>query len=110
MTSCHLIYTWHEWNTNAGDVMVMWFASYVNLVTSQWACASHARMHGACAIINMGVSKYLNGLTGMPADSNLMKLTASHFNALITQNANENMPNMFPIVYLNENLRYCNEN
>ena len=47
---------------------------------------------------------------GMPADSNLGKLTASHFQALIAQNANENMPDIFPIVYLNENLRYCNEN
>ena len=47
---------------------------------------------------------------GMPADSNLGKLTASHFKALITQNANENMPDMFPIVDLNENLRYYNEN
>ena len=67
-------------------------------------------MHGTCALIKMGVSKYYNGLTGTPADSNLMKLTTTHFNALNTQNANENMPNMFPLVYLNENLRYCNEN
>ena len=58
----------------------------------------------------MGVSKYLDGLTGMPADSNLVKLTASHFKALIAQNANENMPDMFPIVYLNENLINWNEN
>ena len=47
---------------------------------------------------------------GTPANSNLGKLTAPHFKARITQNANENMPNMFPIVYLNENSRYCNEN
>ena len=46
----------------------------------------------------------------MPANLNLTKLSASHFNALYTQNANKKMPNMFPIVYLNENLRYCNEN
>ena len=65
---------------------------------------------GTCAIIEMGASKYSIGLTGMPANLNLRKLTASHFNVLITQNANRNMPNMFPIVYLNENLRYCNEN
>ena len=84
MTSCHLISTWHKWNTNAGDVMVMWFASYANLVTSRWACASRAHMHGAHAIIKMGVSKYSNGLMGMPADSNLGKITASHFKALIT--------------------------
>ena len=49
-------------------------------------------------------------LQGTPADLNLRKLTASHFDVLITQNAYENMPNMFSIVYLNENLRYCNEN
>ena len=70
-------------------------------------------MHSTRAIIEMSASKYSNGLMGMPANSKLMKLTkltASHFKALITQNANENMPNMFPIVYLNENLRYCNEN
>ena len=70
----------------------------------------HAWLHGACGLSKMGALKYLNGLMGMPADSNLRKLTASHFNVLITQKANENMPNMFPIVYLNENLRYCNEN
>ena len=101
--------TWHEWNANAGDVMVIWFTSYANLVMSCWACALHVHVR---AIIKMGMSKYSNGLTGMPADSNLGKLTASHFKVLITQKANENMPNMFPIVivYLNENLRYCNEN
>ena len=44
----------------------------------------------------------------LPADQNLRKLTASHFK--ITQNSNENMPNMVLIVYLNENLRYYNEN
>ena len=58
----------------------------------------------------MGTSKYSNGLSDMPADLNLGNITASHFKALITQNANENMPDMFPIVYVNENLRYCNEN
>ena len=105
MTSCHLIPTWHEWNVNSGDVMLTWFASYVNLVMSRWACALHAHVHGACAIIKMGASKYSNGLMGTPADSNLGKLTTSHFIALITQNANENMPDMFPIVYLNEVLQ-----
>ena len=64
---------WHEWNANAGDVMVTWFASYVNLVTSQWACMSCAHMHDTCAIVKMGASKYLNGLTGTPADLNLGK-------------------------------------
>ena len=94
----------------AGDIMVTWFAPYVNLVMSRWACVLRMHMHGAHAIIKMGSSKYLNCLMGTPADLNVGKLTASHFKALITQNANENMPDMFPIVYLNENLRYCNEN
>ena len=110
MMPCHLISMWHEWNANAGDVMVMWIASYANLVTSHWACTSRTRLHGTHSIIQMGASKYLNGLTGMPANSNLMKLTATHLKVLITQNANKDMPNMFPLVYLNENLRYCNEN
>ena len=110
MTSCHLIPTWHEWNANDGDVMVTWFTYDANLVTSRWACAPHAREHGARAMNKMGASKYLNGLAGTPADQNLRKITASHFKVLITQNANENMPDMFLIVYLNENLRYCNEN
>ena len=95
---------------NAGDIMVMWFTSYVNLVMSQWACALYEHVHGAHAIIKMAALKHLNSLTGMPANSNLRKLMASHFWVLITQNANENMPNMFLIVYLNENLRYFNEN
>ena len=34
MMSCHLIPMWHEWNVNAGDIMVMWFASYATLVTA----------------------------------------------------------------------------
>ena len=110
MMSCHLVSTWHEWNMNAGDVMVTWFASYANLVTSHWACMSRVHMHGACAIIKMVASKDSNSLIGMPADLNLAKLTASHFKVPITQNANKNMPNMFPLVYLNENLRYYNEN
>ena len=67
-------------------------------------------MHCACALGKMGMLKSSNSLTGMSGDSNLMKLTTSCFNVLITQNVNENMPNMFLIVYLNEILRQCNEN
>ena len=110
MMSCYIIPTWHKWSANAGDVMVTLFASYVDLVTSQLACGSCACMHGACALSEMGMLKYLNGLTCMPADLNLRKLTATHFWVLIAQNANENMPNVFLIVYLNDNMRYCNEN
>ena len=90
--------------------MVTWLASYANLVMSQWACVSCMCMHGACAVMKMDTLKYLNGLMHTPADSHLRKLTTSHSQVLITQNANENMPNMFLIVYLNENLGYCNEN
>ena len=85
-------------------------------------------MQGACAIIKMGALKFSNGLMRIPDNLNLRKLTAPHFQmpdnlnlrkltashfqvgVQITQNANENMPNIFLIVYLNENLRYCNEN
>ena len=110
VTSYHITSTWHEWNANAGDVIVTWFTHDANLVTSCWACAPHARKHGACAIIKMGTPKYSYGLACTPADCDLGKITASHFRVLITQNANENMPDMFLIVYLNENLRYCYEN
>ena len=85
VTSCHLLSTWHEWNANTGDVIMTWFASYANLVTSCWACAYHACMHGTHAIIRMGASKYSNGLTGMPANLNLGRLTTSHFKAPITK-------------------------
>ena len=109
MTSC-LIPTWNKWNANAGDIMVTWFASYVNLVTSHWACTLHACMHSTRTLSKNSAPKYPSSLAGTQADSNLGKLTASHFWVLYTQNTNENMPDMFSIAYLNENLRYCNEN
>ena len=65
---CHFIPTWHEWNANAGDVMVMWFTSYANLVTSQWVCTSHVCMHGAHAIIKNGAPKDLSGPAGTQVD------------------------------------------
>ena len=61
-------------------------------------------MPSAHGIIRIGVPKYLSSLAGMQADSSLGKLTAPLFQILYTQNANENMLNMFPIAYLNENL------
>ena len=45
----------------------------------------------------------------MYADTNLVKITASYFQVLNTQNAKSNMPNMFPMAYLNENFTDCNE-
>ena len=50
MTSCQIIPTWHEWNVNADDVMMMWFALYANLVMSHWACAMCMHMHGTHAL------------------------------------------------------------
>ena len=115
--------TWCSYNTNTNDVMAP--HSYVaQMEHERWCrygdvvhtlcepCDVTLGMHvsRACAIIKMGASKYSNSLAGMPADRNLGKITASHFKTLITQNANENMQDMFLIVYLNENLRYCNEN
>ena len=110
MTSCHLIPTWHEWNANTNDIMMTWFTLFANLRTSHLACVSYACMHGTCTLYKFGVSKYPSGLACMQADSNLGKLTASHFQVQNTHNANEIMPNMIPFVYLNENLIYCNEN
>ena len=67
-------------------------------------------VHSTHVIIKKGLPKYLSGLAGMQSEANLGRLTASHYWVLNTQNANENMPDMLPIAYLNENLRYCNEN
>ena len=39
MMSCLLIPVWHEWNTNANDIMMTCFALYMNIVTSCLACA-----------------------------------------------------------------------
>ena len=58
----------------------------------------------------ISASKYLSGLACMQANLNLDKITASHFQVLNIQNANENMPNMIPIAYLNENLMDYNKN
>ena len=58
-------------------------------------------MHSASAQCKNGVCKYPSGLGCMQADLNLEKIATSHFQVLNTQNANENMPNMIPIGYLN---------
>ena len=71
------------------------------LVTSCQACATHTHMHGTHALSKIGAS--------MQADPNLVKITASHFQVLNTQNANGNMPNMILIAYLNENFSNFNE-
>ena len=69
--ACHLFPTWHEWNANAADVTMMWFALYVNLVTSFLAYAMCTHMHGACALCRTCVYKYLSGLTCTQANPNL---------------------------------------
>ena len=109
MTSCHLIPTWHEWNASADDIMMTWFTLFVNLVTSCLACVMHACMYGIHALNKHGTSKSLSGLACMQVNSNLEKITASHFQVLNTKNANKNMPNMIPIAYLNENFMDCNK-
>ena len=109
MTSCDLISMWHKWNAETNDIMMTWFALYANFVTSHLACMVHAYMHGTCALDKYGASKYPIGLVCMQADSNIGELTTSHFWVLNTHKANENMPNMIPIAYLNENLMDCNE-
>ena len=73
---------WHEWNVNTDDFMMMWFTLFVNLVSSCLAWASHAHVHGTCALIKYGVLKYPSGLVCMHADSNLEKITSSHFQVL----------------------------
>ena len=75
---------WHKWNVNADDVMMMWFALFANLVMSHLACASCMCMHGAWALYKYGASKYPSGLACMQADSNIGKITASHFQVLNT--------------------------
>ena len=80
------------------------------LVTSCQACVTCVHKHGTCALTNMSASKYLSGLACMQADMNLVKITASHFQVLNTQNANQNMPNLILIAYLNENFTDCNQN
>ena len=79
MMSCHLILTWHEWNANANDVIMMWFTLFVNLVMSYLACTSHAHMHGTCAQIKYGIPKYPSDLACMQAKSKLGKLTTHIF-------------------------------
>ena len=110
MMSCHLIPMWHEWNTNANDVIITWLTLYVDLVTSCLACVTHVHMHGTHALCKTSMSKYSSGLVCMQANPNFAKINNPHFWVLSTQNANYNMPNMVPIAYLNENSTDCNEN
>ena len=53
---------WHEWNVNANDVMMTWFAFFANPVMSQLAYAMHMHVHGAHAPNKYGTSKYLSSL------------------------------------------------
>ena len=108
--TCHLLPTWHEWNTNANDIMMTWFGIYANLVMLCLACKTCAHVNGTCALCRNSMSMYSSSLECMQADPNLVKITASHFWVLNTQNANYNMPNMIPIASLNENFTDCNKN
>ena len=75
---------WHELNTNADDDMMTWFELFANLVMSHLPCASCMHMHGTHALNKHSASKYLNSLACMQADSNLGKITTSHFQILNT--------------------------
>ena len=101
---------WHEWNVNTNDIMITWFTSYVNPSDITSGMCIVCMHEGACALCINSVSKYQRGLACIQADLTFGKITASHFQVLDTQNANENMPNMIPIAYLNSNLMECNEN
>ena len=52
MMSCHLIPTWHEWNANAGDVMVTWFASYARM-KSAYPQRMQALLLGAARVFTL---------------------------------------------------------
>ena len=80
---------WHKWNANIDDIMMTWFTLFANLVTSCLACAMSAYMHGTCALNKYGASKYWSGLACTQPDSNLGKITTSHFQVLNAQNAND---------------------
>ena len=56
MMSCHLTPTWHEWNANADDIMMTWFALYAKVV-SCLACMMHGHAHDTCALYNASTSK-----------------------------------------------------
>ena len=45
MMSCHLIPMWHEWNANTNDIMMTWFALYLN--PSDVTSGMHDRHAGA---------------------------------------------------------------
>ena len=110
MTSCHIIATWHKWNANANDVMMTWFTLYTKPSDVTLGMHNHAHLHDTCALSKSGMSKYLSCLVCIQANPNLVKITASNFGVLNTQNANQNMPKLIPIAYLNENFIDCNEN
>ena len=76
---------WHKWNVNANDMMMMWFTLFVNLVMSHLACMMCAHMHGTHALYKYGASKYPSGLACTQANSNLEKITPSHFWVINTQ-------------------------
>ena len=51
MTPCHIRCMWHKQNANPNDIMLMWFASYVNIMMSHQVCMTHTHVHGK--VINM---------------------------------------------------------
>ena len=84
MMSYHLIPTWHKWNMNTGDIMVV--VCIICKPCDIMLGMSCACMHGACALTKNDAPKYPSGLVFTQADLNLGKITASHFQVLNTQN------------------------
>ena len=79
----------HEWNMNTDDIMMTWFTLYVNLGMSHLACmiCKHTDMAHLLYVCKTSMSKYSSGLACMHPEPNLVKITASLFQVLYTQNA-----------------------
>ena len=70
----------------------------------------HAHRQAGCPYDFMACQKLLIGLLYMPAKWHLSKLTASHFNTINMQIANQNVLERIVIAMQNENKADCNEN
>ena len=77
---------------------------------SHMHCAVHAHRQAGCPYDYMVHQKLLIDLLFMPAKQHLSKLTASHFNTLNMQIANQNVLERILIAMQNENEAHCNEN
>ena len=67
-------------------------------MTSWTVCVTHVHQQAGCPCVTMTYQNLFIDLTFACASHQLPNLTASHFQAIITQNENENMPMMVLIV------------